>query len=77
MEVIQRKKKIRIMIASILLLVVLGGIYLHCLYQKFPQKEIPLTDLYGEDNQNLKDFQCMEEGLLSTSSDPWIEYHLG
>lgn len=71
-----RKKQRRIMVISSIVLVILTGLYLHALCQKFPQMEIPLTEFYGKEEQNLKDFKNTKEGLISVSSDPWVEYHL-
>lgn len=70
----QMKK--RIFIINLLILFLLAGIYLLYLFHTCPQITISQEELYGENNQNLKDFEIFNDGLYSTSGDPWIEYHL-
>lgn len=71
-----KTKEEKILIISLLITLLLAGIYSVYLFYTCPQITISQEELYGEDNQNLKDFEIFNDGLYSTSADPWIEYHL-
>lgn len=69
-------KKKKIVMISLLMVSLLAGIYLAYLFRICPEIVMEQEELYGEDNKNLKDLQILNEGLYSTSGDPWIEYCL-
>lgn len=49
---------------------------MHELFAQYPLVVLEQDELYGEADQNLKDFERIDNGLLSTSQDPWIAYTL-
>lgn len=64
-------KKIIIYIAA--LFIVVEALYCGIIYTQYPQQEISLETLYGENNNHLKDFNLSGNTLTSKSGDPWIE----
>ena len=68
------KKKILSISFLIQILFLVG--YLLCLFRNYPEQTIGRKQLYGEQNENLKDFEVVGDGIRSTSGDPWIEFSL-
>lgn len=60
------------LLAGVLLLIGYG-LFLCWIY---PEQTIERGQLYGEQNENLKDFEVVEDGLRSSSGDPWVEFSL-
>ncbi len=72
-----KKKVICIAAIGIVLFCVLSAFYMETLWKMYPETVLTQETLYGEENQNLKDFEVSEEGrLTSLTGDPWIEYEL-
>lgn len=74
MRMLQKKRKIAVIA---LLVSVCFGCLLGIVYSmiKYPQMEIDLQELYGENYENVHDFLMDEAGnLTSLSEDPWIWY---
>ena len=65
-----------IFLLSIIAVIVYFAVYLLYSFCQYPQLILNQASLYGEQSQNLKDFEIEGKGIRSTSSDPWIEYHL-
>lgn len=74
----KKYKSYRLIISgiSILFLCALSVTYIKVLFDLYPEVELTQEELYGERNQNLKDFVFSQAGLTSITGDPWIEYVL-
>lgn len=66
-----RKKKWIILI-SIPLVLICSTIYYAILCRDYPELIISQEQFYGEENQNLKDFEVEAGEITSRSSDPWV-----
>ena len=64
-------KKVILYIAIVFLAA--EAIYCGIILKHYPQQEISLETLYGENNKHLKDFTLNGNTLTSKSGDPWIE----
>ncbi len=73
--IFQQNRK-HILLFSVIVVIVCFGIYLLQSFIRYPQLTLNQETLYGENNQNLKDFEIVDAGIRSVSGDPWIEYHL-
>lgn len=54
----------------------ISAVYVKTLFDIYPEVKLTQQELYGTQNKNLKDFEITENGLLSITGDPWIEYEL-
>lgn len=72
----QKRSRERKLNINIILTFTVSVIFLAALLLRYPQIVLSRSELYGEADQNLKDFQVSGDGLVSMSSDPWIEYQL-
>lgn len=70
------KKKVTIIILTLIIFCIGSGIYIKTLLDLYPEVEISQQELYGKKNEKLKDFDITKDGLVSTTGDPWIEYTL-
>ncbi|MCD7818082.1 MAG: LTA synthase family protein [Lachnospiraceae bacterium] len=63
---------------ALLLFILLDLALVAVLMLQYPQRTISPDELYGENLENLKEFQLDEDGVLTAQSeDPWIYFDLG
>lgn len=73
---LRKIEKRNLLAVSVIALSLLTMVFICILWNRYPTVEISRAELYGEDGGNLKDFEINGEGIISLSSDPWIEYSL-
>lgn len=67
-----KDKKLVLLIGSILIVLIISGIYFQMLGTGYQEVEMDQSQFYGRDNQNLKDFDWNDGRLTSLSGDPWV-----
>lgn len=76
---LQKVKMFRVLpvLIPVILIILFDMIICHNTLNKYAQLVIEKTELFGENNENLKDFRLEGDGsIVSESGDPWIEYVL-
>ncbi len=72
-----KKKIIAFVLLAVLVSALIYEVELLAMMNCFPQTSITAEDIYGVDEENLKDFVLDDNKILtSTSDDPWIVYEL-
>ena len=67
-----KDKKLALLIGSILIVLIISGIYFQMLCTRYQEVEMDQSQFYGRENQNLKDFDWNDGRLTSLSGDPWV-----
>ena len=73
-----KKRLIGIFLSLAVLLLAAAAVVTGVMMERYPQRVILPEELYGAEQENLKDFALDEQGSLTArSSDPWILFDLG
>lgn len=67
-----KRKKIELLIGTVFIILIIGGIYFYSLCTKYQEIKINQNRFYGSENQNLKDFKVENGKLTSLTGDPWV-----
>ena len=73
-----KKRLIGIFLSLAVLFLAAAAAAAGVMMERYPQRVILPEELYGAEQENLKDFALDEQGSLTArSSDPWILFDLG